>query len=129
LTFGPNANFCGLTSFTYTLAGGSTATVSVSVTCAPKADTTPPGTTITKHPRARVVTSRSRAKVTYVFRSSEAGSRFACKLDGSAFGSCTSPKVYKLKPGRHVLRVRATDRAGNTDPTPAKFVVKVIRRR
>jgi alpha-tubulin suppressor-like RCC1 family protein len=33
LTYAPAANYCGLDSFTYTLNGGSTATVSVTVTC------------------------------------------------------------------------------------------------
>ena len=35
LTYQPDANFCGPDTFTYTLNGGSTATVSVTVTCAP----------------------------------------------------------------------------------------------
>ena len=35
LTYQPDANYCGADSFTYTLGGGSTATVSVTVTCAP----------------------------------------------------------------------------------------------
>ena len=34
LTYEPDANYCGADSFTYTLNGGSTATVSVNVTCA-----------------------------------------------------------------------------------------------
>jgi hypothetical protein len=34
LSYEPDANYCGFDSFTYTLNGGSTATVSVEVTCA-----------------------------------------------------------------------------------------------
>ena len=37
LTYTPNADFCGSDTFTYTLVGGSTATVTVTVTCAPDA--------------------------------------------------------------------------------------------
>jgi VCBS repeat-containing protein len=35
LTYQPDANYCGADSFTYTLTGGSTATVSITVTCVP----------------------------------------------------------------------------------------------
>jgi len=39
---------------------------------------------------------------------------------------CSSPKTYTgLPEGAHVLRVRATDAAGNTDPTPATRQVTV----
>jgi hypothetical protein len=38
-----------------------------------------------------------------------------CSLDGGAFTSCTSPKVYdRLSRGSHEVTVRATDAAGNT---------------
>ena len=41
--------------------------------------------------------------------------------------SCKSPKKYKkLKPGKHVFKVRAIDKAGNVDPTPAKKKFKVL---
>jgi CSLREA domain-containing protein len=85
-------------------------------------DRTPPQTTITKGPPRR--THKRAAK--FKFTSSEAGSTFQCKLDRRPFKPCRSPKKYKgLKPGKHVFKVRATDAAGNTDPTPAvrKFTV------
>jgi arylsulfatase A-like enzyme len=57
---------------------------------------------------------------TFAFSSSKPGSRFACKIDSSAFSACRSPKtIARLAPGRHTFRVRATDQAGNPDPTPA----------
>jgi hypothetical protein len=99
------------------------------VVCAAQPDTTPPSTRITKHPKARIVTRSKRASVRFAFASSEAGSTFSCKLDSGSFRPCASAKTYKLKPGRHTFGVRATDGAGNTDPSPAKFVVKVIRKR
>jgi hypothetical protein len=78
-------------------------------------DSTPPDTTITS---ANISPSQHRA--TFFFSSSEAGSRFECKLDGQAFAPCTSPKIYSsLSKGQHTFRVRAIDKARNVDPTPA----------
>lgn len=78
---------------------------------------TPPETTIDKAPPAR--TTKRRA--TFEFSSSEAGSSFECRLDARRFKSCTSPKTYRrLDRGEHRFRVRATDAAGITDPTPAR---------
>ncbi|MGN6815520.1 MAG: hypothetical protein ACTHK3_05480 [Solirubrobacterales bacterium] len=80
-------------------------------------DTTPPDTKITKAPPKK--SHKTTAK--FKFTSSEAGSTFECKLDKGKFKKCSSPKTYKkLKPGKHVFKVRAIDKAGNVDPTPAK---------
>ncbi len=45
LTYQPAANFCGPDTFTYTLNGGSTATVAVAVTCVPDLPTAVDDTT------------------------------------------------------------------------------------
>jgi hypothetical protein len=75
-----------------------------------------PQTKITKRPRNRV---RS-AKVVYRFKSSEKGSTFKCKRDKGKFKRCRSPlKLKHLKRGKHRFAVRATDKSGNTDKTPA----------
>jgi hypothetical protein len=40
-------------------------------------------------------------------------------MDGGGFELCTSPRLYQgLTDGEHTFAVRATDPAGNTDPTP-----------
>jgi hypothetical protein len=79
-------------------------------------DTTPPETTIDAGPSP------------FRFSSSESGSTFQCRLDGSPFAACTSPRdLGTLGEGSHTFEVQATDAAGNTDPTPASQTFTVDR--
>jgi hypothetical protein len=56
------------------------------------------------------------------FTSSEPRSRFKCRLDGSPFTGCASPTSYAgLGIGTHIFEVRAVDRAGNKDLSPATY--------
>ncbi len=90
-------------------------------------DTTAPDTSIVK-----LLKKTKDTTPTYEFRSTEAGSRFECKVDKGNFAACTSPNTLKkLKKGNHTFSVRATDAAGNVDATPAedKFTVKKKRKR
>ncbi|HEY0392278.1 MAG TPA: hypothetical protein VGC63_11265 [Solirubrobacterales bacterium] len=81
----------------------------------PVADTMPPQTTISKS-----VLKRLPPIWVFHFHSTEPGSTFRCELDKSPLGTCPSSRRFKsLKPGRHKLKVFATDAAGNQDPTPA----------
>ncbi|WP_228282514.1 hypothetical protein [Rubrobacter tropicus] len=62
--------------------------------------------------------------------SSETRSTFECRLDSAAtFTRCYGGREYysRLAEGTHTFEVRATDAAGNTDPTPAKWTWKVDR--
>jgi len=88
-------------------------------------DTDPPETTITKGPKKK--TGKRTARFTFV--ASEPGSTFECRLDIGSFEPCDSPEDVRVKRGRHVFRVRATDASGNTDPTPARHRWKVRRPR
>jgi hypothetical protein len=86
-----------------------------------EADTTAPETTLRRaKPRLiRAATTRRKAIYRFRFRSSEADSTFECKLDRRGWRRCSSPRRVKVAVGRHKLRVRATDSAGNADRTPA----------
>ena len=85
---------------------------SVGPTPPPGVTTSPPVTTIDAHPRAKVKTHQKKTKVSFSFTSNEAGSTFMCKLDKGAFAPCTSPKSYKVKPGKHAFSVEATNASG-----------------
>jgi hypothetical protein len=92
----------------------------------PPADTTPPDTTLTSTP----ATSTQVTSARFNFTSTEAGSRFACSLDGRGYKVCSPPTSYAgLAIGKHRFAVRATDPAGNRDPTPASFTWTITRPR
>jgi hypothetical protein len=62
----------------------------------------------------------------FVFSASDAGSGvagFQCSLDGSGFADCSpgAASYGGLADGGHTFSVRATDRAGNVDSTPATY--------
>jgi PKD repeat protein len=92
-----------------------TATSSSSFTVIP--DTTPPDTTIYSGPGP---TADWDGSATFYFTATEP-STYECSLDEAPFTACSSPATYSgLGAGPHTFRVRATDTAGNTDPTPAQ---------
>jgi hypothetical protein len=86
-----------------------------------KTDATPPDTRIVAGPGRTTAAHR----VAVRFRATER-STFQCRLDRGRWQSCRSPKTYaSLKHGSHRVFVRATDAAGNIDPTPAWRVFRV----
>jgi hypothetical protein len=82
----------------------------------PPPDTTPPDTTIGSGPSG--TTGSTTASL--LFSSTEPGSTFECRLDGSTWAPCASPQDYSaLADGSHTFEVRAADATGNVDLTPA----------
>ena len=53
---------------------------------------------------------------------------FRCSLDGPAYASCTTPKIYSsLGQGSQTLGVQAVDAAGNVSPpSPAATYTWVV---
>lgn len=77
------------------------------------ADRTPPDTNLSEEYPAGDAARFS-------FSADEAAS-FTCSLDGAAYTPCDSPTSLRdLHPGWHTFAVRATDAAGNVDPSPAE---------
>ena len=77
-----------------------------------------------RHPdRLRAHRDASNPSPSFGFSADEPGSSFECRLDSAQaadWAACSSPKSYtNLPDGTHTFEVRATDGAGNTDPTPA----------
>src|SRR3954468_12515449 len=79
-------------------------------------DATPPDTSLSGGP----IASTAATSASFGLASNEVGSSFECRLDGGAWGACTSPKSYSgLASGSHTFDARAIDQAGNVDPSPA----------
>jgi hypothetical protein len=79
-------------------------------------DATPPDATISAGPSGAIATSSTQ----FAFSATGGATELQCRLDGSAFAACTSPKAFTgLSNASHTFEVRALDAAGNVDPTPA----------
>jgi uncharacterized delta-60 repeat protein len=78
-------------------------------------DSVPPDTTVTAGPEGPT----NDTTPTFTFEADEAGASFECRIgpDGG-FAPCTSPLTTPpLSDGEHFIQVRATDAAGNVDPS------------
>ncbi len=63
----------------------------------------------------------------FAFSANEPGVSFECSLDGGPFGACPSAAALNGQgAGAHVLAVRARDRAGNVDATPASYSWRIL---
>ncbi|HVD41132.1 MAG TPA: hypothetical protein VNC16_09050 [Solirubrobacterales bacterium] len=78
---------------------------------------------VTCVPQTKIVKLKKRgrkAKLRFTATGTQEAVTFKCRLDKRRWRRCASPKVYKrLKPGRHVFKVRAFTSAAE-DPSPAK---------
>jgi hypothetical protein len=91
-------------------------------------DTTPPSTSIRKHPKKVVRTTKRKVRLRFRFAADEPGATFVCRIDGAAFRECPAKLVRAFKLGKHKLQVKARDPLGNVDSTPAAFSFRVERR-
>src|SRR2546430_3546373 len=88
-----------------------------------------PQTRITAGPPSRVTVAAG-VRVRFAFAANVRRAHFQCSLDGRRFRACRSPLVYRgLKAGRHRFAVRAIDRRGRADRTPARRAFPMAARR
>ena len=86
-------------------------------------DKTPPQTTV-RGPVGRLPAGR----VSFRFLSDETASTFRCRWDAAQWAPCTSPTQRRITSiGEHSFAVRAIDRSGNVDPTPAVRDFSIVR--
>ncbi len=84
-----------------------------------------PRTRFRHHPPRR---TRDRTP-TFRFASDVRRARFLCKVDRRRFRRCRSPfRTRRLRPGRHVFRVKARAPDGATDRSPATWRFRVLPR-
>jgi hypothetical protein len=77
-----------------------------------------PNTSITDTP----ADPTNQTSASFEFDSDNPFGTFECRLDGGAFGNCTSPRNYSgLSEGSHTFAVRALDRDRVRDASPASF--------
>jgi hypothetical protein len=86
-----------------------------------------PNTTILKHPAKVVRVRAGRARLVFRFGADQRQVTFLCMIDRGAFRPCPARLVLRLRPGRHLVRVKARGAGGAVDPTPAVFRFRVER--
>ncbi len=83
-------------------------------------DSTAPDTQITDGPRSQADSSNASFAFTGSDGNGSGVASFECRLDSGAWSNCTSPAEYSnLGDGTHSFDVRASDKAGNADASPA----------
>jgi hypothetical protein len=82
-------------------------------------DTEAPQSTLS--PQVNALTNALQASFQFSSAAPDVAS-FECSLDRADFTACLSPITYdSLGPGLHSFQVRARDRAGNVEPSPAAY--------
>ncbi|MBN8867925.1 MAG: alpha/beta hydrolase [Solirubrobacterales bacterium] len=94
----------------------------------------PAGVKVTRRPARRVVIRAPRhrrvkpRKVAFAFRGTGRATGFQCRIDRQRFRSCRSPRSFRVRPGRHVFRVRPLNPSGRPGGEKAVTFRVVVRR-
>jgi len=95
-------------------------------------DTDQPETTIVDGPDKntfKLKKGERKAKVNYEYGSDEDPVTYECNLGGTGWQPCSQTTEYTLGKGTWTLKARATDAAGNTDPSPVSDFIKVKKKK
>lgn len=88
-------------------------------------DTKAPRARIVGHPAKLVKTGKATYAAHFKLTADESPVTFYCQMDREPLRICGERMTAKVKPGAHVLKVRAKDALGNTSATPSTFSFKV----
>jgi hypothetical protein len=88
-------------------------------------DTKAPKTTIVGHPKKVVKTKAKYVGVRFRLKASESPVTFYCQIDKEPLRICGRSFSHRFSKGRHVLRVRAKDAAGNLAEKQTVFHFRV----
>jgi hypothetical protein len=91
-------------------------------------DTTVPRTKFVHHPKKLVKTGKRSVVVGFRVSASESPVTYYCQFDKEPLRICPAKFKHRFKKGKHAVRVRAKDQAGNIaeKPTVFHFRVKVL---
>ena len=85
-------------------------------------DSSAPQTSIGSHPASLVNVATAHFTFSGEDPAGSGVNGFECRRDGGSWAACSSPQDFSgLAEGAHSFEVRAIDKAGNADQTPASF--------
>jgi hypothetical protein len=88
-------------------------------------DTKAPRTKIVGHPKKIVTTRKRNVSVRFRLKASESPVTFYCQFDKEPLRICPAGFNHRFKKGKHAVRVRAKDQAGNIAEKPTVFHFRV----
>jgi hypothetical protein len=88
-------------------------------------DTKAPRARIVGHPAKLVKTSKSTYVARFKLTADQSPVTYYCQMDREPLRICGASTTMKVKPGNHVLKVRARDELGNTSVSPSTYRFRV----
>jgi hypothetical protein len=88
-------------------------------------DTKAPRARIVGHPAKLVKTTKSNYVARFKLTADQSPVTFYCQMDREPLRVCSASMTAKVKPGNHVLKVRARDELGNTSVSPSTYRFRV----
>jgi hypothetical protein len=88
-------------------------------------DTKTPRTKIVGHPKKIVKTGKRSVVARFRLKASESPVTFYCQFDKEPLRICPARFRHRFKKGKHVVRIRAKDQAGNIAEKPTVFHFRV----
>jgi hypothetical protein len=88
-------------------------------------DTKAPRARIVGHPKKLVKTTKSTYVARFKLTADQSPVTYYCQLDREPLRICGASMTVKVKPGNHVLKVRARDALGNTSVSPSTYRFRV----